>query len=327
MRTYTCKGAGCRADVSATAITGYHRTSSGFRAWVERAAETAGRFNGYLSCGISDQPEPVSHGMSVTFDSADDLHRWLESGDRRDLERAAAATGILAQTSDLVLVDGVLPPPGIGVYDHVVVVGKENEFLRTQRHLIDLSSRFSGYESVMLLRSVTDSTQWKSVLRFRTEQQLAEWMASPERAAALPKLRAELAEDFTETTRSTPFGTILRTENGQTRATPNWKTAMIILLVLYPTVMTLSRFLGPLLDGIGAPPWLSMWLSQIVSVGAMTWFLMPTVTRWFRHWLDPVDGAVPRTNWRGVAAVIAVYVVTLTLFASVKWLQFWDYFD
>ncbi|MDJ0113875.1 antibiotic biosynthesis monooxygenase, partial [Rhodococcus erythropolis] len=82
----------------------------------------------------------------------------------------------------------------------------------------------------MLLRSVTDSTQWKSVLRFRTEQQLAEWMASPERAAALPKLRAELAEDFTETTRSTPFGTILRTENGQTRATPNWKTAMIILL-------------------------------------------------------------------------------------------------
>ena len=41
----------------------------------------------------------------------------------------------------------------------------------------------------------------------------------------------------------------------------------------------------------------------------------------------PVDGAVPRTNWRGVAAVIAVYAVTLTLFASVKWLQFWDYFD
>ena len=66
---------------------------------------------------------------------------------------------------------------------------------------------------------------------------------------------------------------------------------MLVLLVLYPTVMTLSRFLGPVLDDLGAEPWLSMWLSQIVSVGLMTWFLMPLVTGWFRRWLDPVDGA------------------------------------
>ena len=102
---------------------------------------------------------------------------------------------------------------------------------------------------------------------------------------------------------------------------------MLVLLVLYPTVMTLSRFLGPVLDDLGAEPWLSMWLSQIVSVGLMTWFLMPVVTGWFRRWLDPVDGAGARVSLVGAAVVAAVYAATLTIFASVTWLQFWDYLD
>ncbi len=66
---------------------------------------------------------------------------------------------------------------------------------------------------------------------------------------------------------------------------------MLILLVLYPTVMLLSRFMGPVLDGAGAPPpWLAMWLSQVVSVAVLQWALMPWVGRWFRRWLDPIDG-------------------------------------
>ena len=74
-------------------------------------------------------------------------------------------------------------------------------------------------------------------------------------------------------------------------------------------------------------PWLSMWLSQIVSVGLMTWFFMPAVTGWFRRWLDPVDGAGRRISLIGAVVVVVVYLATLTLFASVNWLQFWDYID
>jgi uncharacterized protein len=166
-----------------------------------------------------------------------------------------------------------------------------------------------------------------SVQQFRTDRQLDEWMGSSARLAALPQLRADLVREFAVVTRSTPFGSILRVQDGATRVTPQWKTAMLVLLVLYPTVMTLSRFLGPVLDDLGAEPWLSMWLSQIVSVGAMTWFLMPVVTGWFHRWLDPVDGAGARISLTGAAVVVAVYAVTLTIFASITWLQFWDYLD
>jgi antibiotic biosynthesis monooxygenase (ABM) superfamily enzyme len=164
-----------------------------------------------------------------------------------------------------------------------------------------------------------------SILRFRTDHQLQAWMNSTERRDALPHLRSQLAEDFTVITHSTPFGSILRVQDGTTAVTPNWKTAMLVLLVLYPTVMTLSRFLGPALTQVGAQEWLAMWLSQIVSVGLMTWFLMPVVTGWFRRWLDPVDGAGWRVSLIGAGVVVVVYVATLTLFASVQWLQFWDY--
>ncbi|MDT5263738.1 MAG: uncharacterized protein QOI90_364, partial [Mycobacterium sp.] len=101
-------------------------------------------------------------------------------------------------------------------------------------------------------------------------------------------------------------------------------------LVLYPTVMVLSRVFVPVLDHAGAGPWLALWVSQIASVSALQWWLMPNVTRPFRTWLDPVDGAGLRISAIGAAVVIVGYGLTLALFAlfaSVKWLQFWDFAD
>ena len=150
-------------------------------------------------------------------------------------------------------------------------------------------------------------------------------MRSDERDEALPGLRSSLTHGFAAVSSTTPFATTVRIQDGRTLMTPNWKSAMLVLLVLYPTVMVLSRFFGPVLDRAGAEPWLALWVSQIVSVSALQWWLMPTVTRPFRNWLDPVDGAASRISALGAAVVVAGYAVTLALFASVKWLQFWDY--
>jgi hypothetical protein len=52
---------------------------------------------------------------------------------------------------------------------------------------------------------------------------------------------------------------------------------------------------------------------------------MPSAAKRMRRWLDPVDGAVPGVNLRGTALIVVVYAVTLAIFASVTWLQFWHY--
>jgi hypothetical protein len=68
-----------------------------------------------------------------------------------------------------------------------------------------------------------------------------------------------------------------------------------------------------------------MWLSEVASVSALQWLLMPFAARRMRRWLDPVDGAGWFVSLRGALVVAAVYAVTLAIFATVTWLQYWDY--
>lgn len=52
---------------------------------------------------------------------------------------------------------------------------------------------------------------------------------------------------------------------------------------------------------------------------------MPLTARGFRRWLDPVDGTGWRIGLAGAAAVVALYVLSLVLFATVPWLQYWNH--
>ncbi|MGO4649532.1 antibiotic biosynthesis monooxygenase [Nocardia sp. 2YAB30] len=311
---------------AATAVTVFHHPSDsmGFHAWLARMTEIAKAGDGFVdsSVAVLDGPQ-LESGYSVTFRSERAVHEFLDSTCRARLLVEGESQGFRRKSSDLIIVEGGLPPPGIGVFRHSVARGKEDEFAATESRLVASSSTFSGFEGAALFPT-SEAGQWFSVIRFRTGHQLSDWMHSEERAAILPELRSELTEDFTADAHTTPFGSTLRTVDGETRITPTWKIAMLVLLVLYPTVMTLSRFLGPVLDEIGAEPWLAMWLSQIVSVALMSWFLSPAVATCFRRWLDPIDGAGWRISAAGAAVVVAVYVMTLLLFASVRWLQYWD---
>lgn len=104
--------------------------------------------------------------------------------------------------------------------------------------------------------------------------------------------------------------------------TPSWKTATLLLMVLYPMVMLQSKFVAPVIGKLVAPPWLSVWLSQVISVALMTWWVMPTVSSWCRTWLDPIDGAGRRISLRGAAVGVLVCAASLTVFATVEWLQY-----
>ncbi|WP_067470894.1 antibiotic biosynthesis monooxygenase [Nocardia amamiensis] len=314
-------------NAAATAVTFFHHPADdvGFQSWLARTAKIAETAEGFVDSAIAVTEDPwLEPGFSVTFRSEQSLHHFLDSPERARSLSEGESLGFRRKSSDLIIVEGESPPPGIGVFRHRVAGGKEAEFAATEARLVAVSSEFPGFEGAALFPS-GESGSWFSVLRFRTGGQLADWMRSKERAAALPELRAKLTEDFTVEAQTTPFGSTVRTVDGKTRMTPTWKIAMLVLLVLYPTVMTLSRFLGPVLDRMGAQPWLAMWLSQIVSVGLMSYFLSPAVAARFRRWLDPIDGAGFRVSAAGAAVIVVLYALTLLLFASVKWLQYWDY--
>jgi antibiotic biosynthesis monooxygenase (ABM) superfamily enzyme len=302
-----------------TAVLVFHPGGDGpFAEWASTVAASASAAPGCVRTRVSVAEDGFDPALAVTFTGATQLDGWLDSADM------LRCGGWLLAAPAIMLAPDEPPPPGVGAFRHQIVAGRYAEFLVSQRGLTAAAHGFSGYEGTCLFPD-DQSGESLSVLRFRTDRHLSAWMSSQQRADALPGLRSSLTAEFAPVSGTTSFGTTVRTDGDRILMTPNWKSAMLVLAVLYPTVMTLSRFLGPVLDGWGAQPWLSLWVSQVVSVTLMQWWLMPWASKPFRRWLDPVDGAGLRSSLAGAAALLLLYGATLLLFESVTWLQFWDY--
>ena len=311
--------------MKAIAVTIVHRVAEPdvFDAWVCDVRAAAQAAPGFVALAASIRPDtPLDWAVAVAFESVDLLHEWLDGPTWKDLVHGAAARGLLRLSSDLVIVDGAVMPTGVSIVSSSVADGMETDFHAAHVRLTLAASQFSGYEGTAVFPPDALG-EWMSLIRFRTEPQLSAWLRSPQRTEVLPPVRSSLTKDFAVFATTTPLGTTVRTVNGKTEMTPSWKTAMLLLMVLYPMVMLQSKFVAPVIGKVGAQPWLSVWLSQVLSVALMQWWLMPTVSSWCGRWLDPVDGAGLRISLRGAAVAVIVYAASLTVFATVEWLQYW----
>ena len=81
-------------------------------------------------------------------------------------------------------------------------------------------------------------------------------------------------------------------------STPAWKSALSVLVGLYPTVVLLTLAISRLWPD--AELWASLLLGNILSVSLLTWVVMPNVTRALRFWLveSPTRSAGPRQRDR-----------------------------
>ncbi len=284
------------------------------------AAKRHGFVRSHFTRGFDDYDDWAA---AVTFTSESHLRHWLDSSERAELLAQGHAFG--ARTRDtIILLPGERPPAGVGVFLHSVSPEDHVGFLQIEASLNREARSFPGYLGGLVLAPSDPSGTWISVVRFDDEANLNSWLTSPERAAQLRILRKFLVQDFEQITRRTPFGSIIRVVDGQTRQTPNWKTAMVVLLVLYPTVMLLTRFLGPVLNDWNVAPGMGLWISNIASVILLTFLFMPMATRIFRLWLDPIDGAPLKVTLIGAGIILALYAVELLVF-QITFLQYWHY--
>jgi uncharacterized protein len=305
--------------VGATAITIFHPPADPerFSRWVAGYLAAARHSHGYVSARQSVQgSRQLDWAVEVCFDNADLLDAWLDGAERHAVLSEGQVCGYWRCTSDLILATGELPPANAAVFLHSVAPGKETEFVAAQSDLTLSSSVFPGYEGTAVFPSDA-AGQWMSVLRFRTPHQLSGWIRSRERQDALPRLRGGLTRDFAELPRSAPFGSTIRVEDGITRITPGWKTALLVVLCLYPTVMLLSKSLAPALNHLGVGQPLAVFVGNAISVVLLQWVLVPTASRPFRRWLDPIDGAAARISVAGAAVIAVAYAALVILFAFI----------
>jgi len=199
------------------------------------------------------------------------------------------------------------------VVSHAVPAQDESAFLSWQHRMTEAEGRSPGHRGSELHPPVAGvQDDWVAVTRFATEADLETWLASPEREHLIRE--SERFRDFHLQRVTASFGSWFPTTSGAGPATPSWKTALSVLVGLYPTVVLLTLGLSALWPR--APLWASLLVGNVLSVSVLTWVVMPVVTRALGPWLEPAAGArQPRTDIVGTVASLVFLTVAAALFA------------
>jgi uncharacterized protein len=199
------------------------------------------------------------------------------------------------------------------VVSHTVRPQDEQAFLDWQHRLAEAERRSPGHRGNELLRPVPGvQDDWVAVTRFATEADLEAWLASTARRDLLAD--GERFRDF-RLQRVTSFGSWFSSGATESAAAPpSWKTALSVLVGLYPTVVLLTLGISALWPA--GPLWAALLVGNVLSVSLLTWVVMPVVTGALEFWLEPRTGArQPRTNVLGTVAALGVLAVLALVFA------------
>jgi antibiotic biosynthesis monooxygenase (ABM) superfamily enzyme len=148
--------------------------------------------------------------------------------------------------------------------------------------------RFEGYLGTDIIRPRDHShPEYVIMARFDNYEHLRAWMSSREREELLKKSENLTigATHVQEAHGFEPWFT-LPERSAASHPPPKYKMALLTILAIYPSLLALSTLLSYLL-----PNWpraLLILLNVILLVPAMTYYIMPWITRLFRPWLYPV---------------------------------------
>jgi uncharacterized protein len=208
------------------------------------------------------------------------------------------------------------------VVSHPVKPEQEREFLDWQQRMTEAEQTFPGFSGAELFRPVPGvQDDWTAVYRFASSNDLERWLESSERQRLLRE--GEHFQDFNLRKITSSFGNWFSfTGDGATSvAPPSWKTALSVLVGLYPTVVILTIAISEIWKS--ASLWQSLLLGNILSVALLTWVVMPIVTRVLRFWLSPdQDAKQPQTDLVGLFASTAFLAVAALIFWLVT-VQVW----
>lgn len=236
------------------------------------------------------------------FNSRPELEEWLASPERQlalgqleGLLSAPASQQVLIGEDDLVSV----------VVTHSVDQADEGEFVAWANRLTDAERAFQGFRGSEIFRPVPGVQEnWTMIFRFDGDQNLSAWLDSPERKRLLEE--GSRFQDFELRRVASPFGNWFSfTDHDEPGEAPaSWKTALSVLVGLYPLVVLLTLAITELWsDG---ELWATLLVGNILSVGLLTWVVMPVVTGALRFWLNPDSKtAGPRLDAIGAAASVA----------------------
>ena len=153
------------------------------------------------------------------------------------------------------------------------------------------------------------------IVHFDDEAKLQAWLDSPERRAWLAELPHE-AHGWREHTMPTGFGTWVAGQTADGTPIPSWKSFLLVLLGLYPTVMLLTIVVLPRTVDLGTA--FAVLLANVLSVATLQWIVMPLLNRALAPWLAAHGRDGRLVTIAGAAFIVAALLGMALLFRLVS---------
>ncbi|MFA0812934.1 hypothetical protein [Microbulbifer epialgicus] len=189
------------------------------------------------------------------------------------------------------------------------------EYKKWLQKIGDVAAGYPGFLGRELIRPIKGlQDDWVVIIRFDSENNLNQWISSRDHEGLIKE-----AESFLERVQYRKIGRGFEDWLAHARGVksrvlpPQWKMAMLIILVLYPIIMLISIWILPLMGDWKSA--FATFFSSIISVSALTWIAMPVVTRLFYFWLSGGTEAKIRTTLLGVAIVLVLYIASVLFFS------------
>jgi antibiotic biosynthesis monooxygenase (ABM) superfamily enzyme len=284
-----------------------------FSAWQARHNAVIGKFPGFISSDVMPPSQPESNEWTIVlnFRSQDELAAWQRSSERAKLVTDAIPLLEGGSLGEVARLDRPGEPPGQNVTEVIfskIKPGMDDTYREWAVRIQAAQAKYSGYRGMYLQPPAEKDGPWTTIIRFDTAEHLEAWMNAPERAELLRESKAFIDEEqLMRLATSFPGWVPINPMTG--KGPPNWKTALLVILGLFPIVMLELRFLSPILAALGLRSSLGTFIGNVISVFATTFLTMPLFIRWFGWWLFTEKKTPPWITPVGLGFLAALFAV------------------
>jgi antibiotic biosynthesis monooxygenase (ABM) superfamily enzyme len=284
-----------------------------FNAWQVRHNAVIGKFPGFISSDVMPPSQPESNEWTIVlnFRSQDELAAWQRSSERAELVGDAIPLLEGGSLGEVARLDGPGEPPGQNVTEVIfskIKPGMDDTYREWAVRIQAAQAKYSGYGGMYLQPPAEKDGPWTSIIRFDTAEHLEAWMEAPERKELLAESKAFIdQEQLMRLATSFPGWVPINPVTG--KGPPNWKTALLVVLGLFPIVMLEMRFLSPILASFGLHASLATFIANIISVSGTTFLTMPLFIRCFGWWLFTEKKTPPWITPVGLGVLTALFAV------------------
>jgi len=292
-------------------------SASAFTAWQVKHLATLSRHPGFISRDMV----PLAAGKSgegwsiiVNFDSDASVATWQNAPERRALLDELASLLDGGDFTETVSSNGSNASTGevTEVIFSKVRPGMEDLYREWAARIQHAQAAYPGYRGMYLQPPVESRDgHWTSILRYDSAANLEAWMNAPERKALL-----EESKEFIQSEELMRLGTAfpgwVPVDPLTGEGPPNWKTALLVLLGLFPIVMLEMKFLSPVFSSLGLHASLATFFGNVVSVAVTSFLTMPLFVSWFGWWLFPRGNSAAITA-RGVGLLGALFAIEVAV--------------